>query len=176
MLLLLPYELKEEKWNYFIWDLAGTFAWTLIWESPFCVPFSSNMLKFKDRDIYWKQTVLVQSDNFLYNVILIEPFFKSIQHEDFLETSLLMHHENNTYKWIHGCVAVTISALQEKTLNQLAFARSIHELCTSISLFQILNSELITWLVKCWLTWLVSLEYKVKRCLPCSHHYYTING
>lgn len=95
------------------------------------------MFGFKDRDIYWKHTVHLQSDPFFYNVALIETFCESIQQEDFLKTSLSMHHEINTYKWIHACVAVTCSPLQEKGLNQLAFARSLHELCASISLFQI---------------------------------------
>jgi len=66
-----------------------------------------------------------------------------------------MHHKINRSKWIHSCVAVTCSPLQEKGLNQLAFARRIHELCTFISIFQILNlgahylgCEVLTYLIR----------------------------
>lgn len=66
-----------------------------------------------------------------------------------------MHHETNTYKWIHAGVAATCSPLQERRLNQLGFAGSIHEFCTSISIFQILNSgahylgcEVLTYLIR----------------------------
>lgn len=93
----------------------------------------------------------------MYNlilVVLIDSFCESIQYEDFLETSLSMHHEINSYKGIHACVTVTCSPLQEEGLNQFAFAIGIHKLCTSLSVFQILNSsahhlgcEVLTYLI-----------------------------
>lgn len=45
------------------------------------------MFIFKDRNIYWKRILLVQSDPFFYNVVSKESFCKSIQYEDFLENS-----------------------------------------------------------------------------------------
>lgn len=47
---------------------------------------------------------------------------------------------------IHACVAV-----QEKVLNCLAFARSIHELCTSISIISeahYLGCEVLTYVIR----------------------------